>query len=351
MGDGGMTAASQDDGSDLADLEIDDDGYVVMQDASEEDERALALFMPGQGMEEKPKGINLADLILEKIAEHEMRKNMPAMETHERQMSYQAVQVYRDIGKWLKTYKVGKIPKALKTIPSLQNWEEVILLTNPLDWSPAAMYQAVKLFSNANIQILQRFYNLVLLPCVRADIGKHKKLNFHYFRALRKTLFKPAPFVRGILLPLVQEDCTLREALIVGAMLSKASIPNLHAAAAITRLCEMTPWYATTSMFLHALINKKYKLPVCVIESLAAHFCSFAIEDRVLPIVWHRALLCFVQRYKFELNDDQKRRLKELLKSHYHYAIGAEVHRELHAQKPASELLASMDTPTSMDIG
>jgi essential nuclear protein 1 len=45
---------------------------------------------------------------------------------------------------------------------------------------------------------------LVLLPAVREDIGRNKRLNFHYFMALKKSVFKPAAFFKGILLPLVQ---------------------------------------------------------------------------------------------------------------------------------------------------
>merc|ERR1712139_301644 len=123
-------------------------------------------------------------------------------------------------------YKVDKLPKAFKVIPSLSNWEEVLALTNPLAWSPNAMYEAVNIFaSNLNPRMAQRFYNLVLLPAVRQNIAKYGKLNFHYYRSLRKALFKPAAFFKGILLPLAMESCTLKEATILASVLGKASIP------------------------------------------------------------------------------------------------------------------------------
>lgn len=50
----------------------------------------------------------------------------------------------------------------------------------------------------------QRFYNLILLPRVRDDIGDYKRLNFHLYQALRKALFKPGAFMKGILLPLLE---------------------------------------------------------------------------------------------------------------------------------------------------
>merc|ERR1719356_1538824 len=122
--------------------------------------------------------------------------------------------------------------------------------------------------------------------------------------------------------------------MILSSVLSKASIPSMHVAATIVRLSVMTPWYGTTSILLATLLNKKYALPLQVIEHLVAHFCAFAADERVLPLVWHRALLVFVQRYKFELSDDQRRRIRELLKIHFHDAVGVEVRRELLAPKP-----------------
>jgi len=243
--------------------------------------------------------------------------------------------VYTDIGKWLNHYKSGKLPKAFKVIPSLTNWEEVLSLTNPLNWSPAAMYEAVNIFaSNLNPRMAQRFYNLVLLPAIRENIAKYKRLNFHYYRSLKKSIFKPAAFFKGIVLPMAQEQCTLREAVVLSSVLAKATIPSMHVAATIVRLCVMTPWYGTSSILLTTMLNKKYALPLQVIEHLVSHFCAFGSDDRLLPVVWHRALLVFAQRYKFDLNEEQRKRLKELLKVHFHEAVGSEVRRELLAPKP-----------------
>ena len=52
--------------------------------------------------------------------------------------------------------------------------------------------------------IMLRFYNLVLLPRVRDDLAEYKRLNFHLFMALKKAIFKPAAFFKGILLPICE---------------------------------------------------------------------------------------------------------------------------------------------------
>ena len=134
----------------------------------------------------------------------------------------------------------------------------------------------------------QRFLNLVLLPAIRQNMEKHKKLNYHYYEALKKAMFKPAAFMKGILLPLAGDGSTLREAHIVSSILQKISIPVLHASATLIKLCELQPWYGTTSIFMAALINKKYSLPYSVIGRLVEHFAGFTEDERCMPLVWHR---------------------------------------------------------------
>ena len=76
---------------------------------------------------------------------------------------------------------------------------------DPEKWSAAAMYAATRIFtSNLTDKMAQRFFNLVLLPRVRDDIAEYKKLNFHLYQALRKALFKPGAFFKGLILPLCE---------------------------------------------------------------------------------------------------------------------------------------------------
>lgn len=49
------------------------------------------------------------------------------------------VEVYRGVGQLMARYTTGSVPKAFKIIPSLMNWEEVLQLTDPEQWSPHAM--------------------------------------------------------------------------------------------------------------------------------------------------------------------------------------------------------------------
>jgi essential nuclear protein 1 len=46
------------------------------------------------------------------------------------------VDAYKKIGVVLKTYRSGKLPKAFKVIPMVNNWEDLLVLTSPEKWSP-----------------------------------------------------------------------------------------------------------------------------------------------------------------------------------------------------------------------
>lgn len=107
------------------------------------------------------------------------------------------------VGEYLSKYTAGKIPKAFKHIPATQMWEDVLYLTEPEKWTPNAMFQATRIFaSNLNARQAERFYKLVLLPRVRDDIRKNKKLHFALYQALKKSVYKPAAFNKGVLFPL-----------------------------------------------------------------------------------------------------------------------------------------------------
>jgi essential nuclear protein 1 len=252
-------------------------------------------------------------------------------------LSPKVIKVFQDVGVLLSRYTSGKIPKAFKIIPNLSNWEEILYITEPEKWTPHAVYQATRLFvSNLNNRLAQRFLALVLLPAFRADIRNNRRLHFAHFQALKKATYKAGAFYKGILIPLCSSGtCTLREAVILSSVIKRASIPVLHSAAALLRLAEL-PYCGTTSFFMRVLLDKKYALPYRVVDAMVDHFISFQREERQLPVVWHQALLCFVQRYKSEIREEDKDVLRALCKRQHHYLVSAEVIRELDAAARAS---------------
>ncbi|KAH1258731.1 Bystin [Glycine max] len=256
------------------------------------------------------------------------------------------IDIYKGVGTHLSRYTIGKIPKAFKHIPSMQLWEEVLYITEPENWSPNALYQATRIFaSNFGAKKAERFYKLVLLPRVREDIRKNKRLHFALYQTLKKALYKPAAFFKGILFPLCESrTCTLREAVIIGSIIEKVSIPPLHSSVALLKLSGME-YCGTTSYFIKLLLEKKYALPYRVVDAVVAHFMRFFNETRIMPVIWHQSLLAFVQskvteihlkpcsqirsRYKNELQKEDKDRLRNLLEKQKHKLVTPEISREL----------------------
>ena len=115
----------------------------------------------------------------------------------------------------------------------------------------------------------------------------------------------------------------------MGAVMAKMSIPPVHACAALLKLCKITYYNGPTSLFIRVLLNKKYALAFRVVDAVVNHFLSFLGEHRDLPVLWHQALLVFVQRYKQDITTDQKNAFKTLLKRHNHPKITPEIRREL----------------------
>ncbi|KAI5293100.1 snoRNA-binding rRNA-processing protein [Ascosphaera acerosa] len=311
-------------------------------------------------------GTNLADLILEKIAEFEAKQSGQQQQPHivgggaaedAVQLPVKVIEVYAKVGYLLSRYKSGALPKPFKILPSLPQWRTLLDVTEPDKWTPNAIFAATRVFISTKPHIAQEFISSVLLDRVRDDIRESKKLNVHIYNALKKALYKPACFFKGFLFPLVGSGtCTLREAAIVSSVIARVSIPVLHSAAALLRMCDIAAEQTTASlssegtgavnMFIRVFLEKKYALPYKVIDALVFHFLRFRALDEdddtdmagasgsgkknlKLPVLWHQSLLVFAQRYRNDITEDQREALLDLINARGHKDIGPEVRREL----------------------
>lgn len=319
----------------------------VEEELDEDDERLLDAFFSTENQQQQ----TLADIIAKKIKEKDAHvssevRPVPKLDTA-------IVELYKGVGKLLSKYTSGKIPKAFKHIPSLQLWEEVVYLTEPEKWSPNAMFQATRIFaSNMGVKKAERFYKFVLLPRVREDIRKNKRLHFALYQSLKKALYKPGAFNKGILFPLCESrTCTLREAVVVGSIIEKISIPPLHSSVALLKLAEME-YCGTTSYFIKLLIEKKYALPYRVLDAMVDHFMRFREDSRIMPVIWHQSLLAFAQRYKTELTKQDKADLNFLVGRQRHRLVTPEILRELNNSRNRGEKeddLMALSAPVSVN--
>lgn len=295
---------------------------------------------------------NLADKIMASIREKEMEleangeevvSNEPAAPVDRSEgvaLPPKVIKAYLAVGQIMKTWRHGKLPKLFKVLPSLNNWQDVLYVTNPEEWSPNAVYEGTKLFvSNLSAKEAQKFVISVLLTRFREEIefNEDHNLNYHVYRALKKSLYKPAAFFKGFLFPLVESGCNVREATIAASVLSKVSVPALHSAAALSYLLRL-PFSPATTVFIKILLEKKYALPYQTVDECVFYFMRFReVSDgsngqdavRVLPVVWHKAFLAFAQRYKNDITQDQRDFLLETVRQRGHKEIGPEIRREL----------------------
>ncbi|KAI3915142.1 hypothetical protein MKW98_011487 [Papaver atlanticum] len=259
------------------------------------------------------------------------------------QMDNRLVDIYKGIGEYLSRYTSGKLPKAFLSLPSKPYWEDALYLTEPKKWSAYAMWQATNIFaSNMSPKRAQRFYSSVLLRRVREDIRKNKRLHFDLYRALKKSVYKPQAFNKGILFPLcknldyISGTCTLREAVIIGSIIQKVSIPADHSSAALMQLAEIE-YCGTTSYFIKLLLDKKYALPYRALDAVVAHFMRFVEDSRVMPVIWHQSLLTLVQRNKYELTKEDKENIERLIQHQKHHMVTEDIRRELQNSRNRGE--------------
>ncbi|KAL1204958.1 Bystin [Cardamine amara subsp. amara] len=312
------------------------------EEINEEDEKLFESFFTKNA----PPLRTLADIIIKKIKDNDA--DLAEEERPDPNLPASITKLYKGVGKIMNEYTVGKLPKAFKVITSMERWEDVLYLTEPEKWSPNAVYQATRIFaSNLKDRQVQRFYNYVLLPRVREDIRKHKRLHFALYQALKKALYKPTAFNQGILFPLCKSGTmNLREAVIIGSVLEKCSIPVLHSCVGVLKLAEME-YCGTTSYFIKILLEKKYCMPYRVLDALVAHFMRFVDEIRVMPVIWHQSLLAFVQRYKYEILKEDKEHLQTLLQRQKHHLVTPEIQRELKGSRNRGEKADPMfDNPS-----
>lgn len=115
------------------------------------------------------------------------------------------IEVYTKVGQLLSRYKSGPLPKAFKIIPSLRNWFQILEITQPESWTPHATQAATRIFaSNLDPKQCQKFYRRILYERVREEIGENNKLSVQLYLALKKSIYKPAAFFKGILFPLCE---------------------------------------------------------------------------------------------------------------------------------------------------
>ena len=73
-------------------------------------------------------------------------------------INQKVIDAYKIVGEILKKYTSGKLPKAFNILSSTEDWEDLINITEPYNWTPQAMYEATIQFSSSEILVSNIFY-------------------------------------------------------------------------------------------------------------------------------------------------------------------------------------------------
>ncbi|TFK43300.1 Bystin-domain-containing protein [Crucibulum laeve] len=331
----------EEDGSDTENLKDDGEEYVEELGIGEADQQALDALLPSNTTERR----TLADMIFAKLDSGEISNTNTIQKAHQDReapdpalgLDPTVVASYTKLGDWLKGYKSGPLPKIFKVIPTVPAWARLLAITHPENWSPHACRAATRIFiSNMKPPQAQLFLNVVLLDAIRNDIAQNHKLNPQYYEALKRALYKPSAFFKGIIFPMLDQGCTLKESAIIASVLARTKVPVLHASAALLRIAEMD-YTGPNSILIRVLVDKKLELPYKVVDALVFHFIrlsnSYKARSRgdsdKLPVLWHQSLLVFTQRYASDLTPDQKDALLDVIRATPHPQISPEIRREL----------------------
>jgi essential nuclear protein 1 len=266
--------------------------------------------------------------------------------------------VYTKVGQLLSKYRDGKVPECFSILPRVAHWENLVKITRPENWTVHAFFKATKIFvASPESKHTLHFFKYYLLPKCLKNISERGKLNYHLFQALRKAIFRPSLWFRGILFPFLKGQFnpeykpgvrfngnvlslgTIKQSQIISAVLMKCSVPNVHASAAFLKVMEL-PYTGPVGVLVKLFIDKKFALPLSVIKRITQWFLNFGKnsqleeedqknkkkEKMTLPVLWFQSLLSFGKGYYKYLNEAEIMALKKLVRKKFkHEALSKEI--------------------------
>ena len=276
--------------------------------------------------------------------------------------------VYTKVGQILSKYRDGKLPECFLALPRIAHWESLMKITRPGDWTVHAYFKTTKIFvASPESKHTLHFYKYYLLPKCLSNISQYSKLNYHLFQALRKAIFRPSLWFRGILFPFLkgqfhpeyktgerqknknESKGTIKQAQILSAVLMKCSVPNVHASAAFLKILEFT-YNGPVGVLIKLFIDKKFALPLSVIRRVTEWFLSFGKitkiseenqskkEEIKMPVLWFQSLLSFGKSYKKYLNEAEITALKNLVRKKVkHVTLSKEIVQVLSEKEKGKE--------------
>ncbi|ABW98072.1 bystin-like protein (nucleomorph) [Hemiselmis andersenii] len=223
------------------------------------------------------------------------------------------IKIFERAGLFLRIYRSGKIPKIIKFIPILKNFEEILWLTRPDRWSFQALFTITRMFfSKLNQDQLKRFFCLVLVPRFQEEIFKKKKINPHLFLTIKLSAKKEKFFFSNLIIPICSsKNCTTREAIFLASIISNCKFSINHILCLVLILIKDKLFSNSRCLILRGILSKKYNLPNRILEYLMDFFLFN--KNKIKLEKFRNCFLIFIKNYSAFFSIEEKSCLLKIL--------------------------------------
>jgi len=211
----------------------------------------------------------------------------------------------------LKIYRSGKIPKILKILPFLKNFEEILWLLRPDSWSSQALYVITRLFI-LRLDDLQigRFFTQILAPRFQEAVFQPKKISSLLFLCLKVSTFRAKHFFSSLLFPILKsQNCSIKEAIILGSVINKASFLLENVVWSLVSLVE-DPCTSPKLILIRIFLSKNYSLPYRILDILLDFFHRNYTKFKNSN--FKKCVFVFLKNYSNFISNEDKKRLTRL---------------------------------------
>ena len=211
---------------------------------------------------------------------------------------------------FLRVYRSGKLPKILRILPGLKNFEEILWLTRPDIWSEQAIVVLTRFFQpKLDKNQLSRYYSLVLAPRFQESIFKPKSFSAHIEKAIKISIRYPSIFFSSIILPICETDrCSNKEGVVLSSIIWKYKFPRSVIMSALIRLTK-DPITSVKCIVLRVIISKNYLISLRIIDLLIDFF---SLNIKKTSPHYKNLLLVFLRNYFDSLSNEDKKKVFKL---------------------------------------
>lgn len=238
---------------------------------------------------------------------------MKVWEKNGSKTSLRELKILERAGLILRIYRSGKIPKILKIIPVLKNFEEFLWFTRPDRWSSQALYVISRFFfSKLSYEKLERYFSSILAPRFQEEIFKKQKICPTIFKLIKLSSKNEKIFFTRILIPLsCSKNCTNKESAFLASIISTQSFSRSHMYSLLVFLTKDKIFKKSKISILRAIISKKYNIPNRIKEYIVDFFLKN--KAKVDKGRFKNCILIFLKNYLMFLSTEEKQKFLEIL--------------------------------------